>query len=408
MPAAATPPRVFLHVDMDAFYAAVEQRDHPEYRGRPVVVGSPPDQRGVVATASYEARTYGIHSAMPSREAGQRCPHAVFLPPDMPRYEMVSAQVFAIFDRYTPYVEGLSIDEAFLDVTGSLRLYGPGEEIARRIKADVLSELALTCSVGVAPNKFLAKLGSEYRKPDGLTVLPFDRKSIVAFLRPLPVTRLWGVGKVTRQAFDRAGLHVIGDVQDAPLALLQSVVGPHSAAHLRALAFGDDPREIELDVREKTISREHTFLHDEKSRGALDQILFELVEDVARRLRADGRLATGGRLKIRWKDFETFTRQRPFPRPTRIEEDLHALAEALFRDVALEQPVRLIGFGVTGLTERAGSRQLDLFDLPVETRAKKENLDRAVDRIREAHGADAIRRARNLPRRPPRGGSPRP
>ena len=399
MPASAPPPRVFLHVDMDAFYAAVEQRDHPEYRGKPVVVGAPPDQRGVVSTASYEARTFGIHSAMPSREAGQRCPHAVFLPPDMPRYEMVSAQVFAIFDRYTPYVEGLSIDEAFLDVTGSRRLYGPGEEIARRIKADVLSELALTCSVGVAPNKFLAKLGSEYRKPDGLTVLPFDKKSIVAFLRPLPVTRLWGVGKVTRQAFDRAGLHFIGDVQDAPLPLLQTVVGPHNAAHLQALAFGEDPRDIELDVREKTIYREHTFLHDEKSRGTLDQILFELVEDVARRLRADGRLATGGRLKVRWKDFETFTRQRPFPRPTRIEEDLHALAQALFRDVVLEQPVRLIGFGVAGLTERDGARQLDLFDLPVESRAKKENLARAVDRIRATHGPGAIRRARNLPRR---------
>ena len=403
MPAAATPPRVFLHVDMDAFYASVEQRDHPEYRGKPVVVGSPPDQRGVVATASYEARVFGIHSAMPSREAGQRCPHAVFLPPDMPRYEMVSAQVFAIFDRYTPYVEGLSIDEAFLDVAGSRRLYGTGEEIGRRIKADILAELALTCSVGVAPNKFLAKLGSEYRKPDGLTVLPFEKKAIVAFLRPLPVTRLWGVGKVTRQAFDRAALHTIGDVQDAPLPLLQSVVGPHNAAHLRALAFGEDPRDIELDVREKTLSREHTFLHDEKSRSAVDQILFGLVEDVARRLRADGRLATGGRLKIRWKDFETFTRQRPFPRPTRLEDDLHALAQALFRDVAFEQPVRLVGFGVTGLTEREGSRQLDLFDGPVDSRSKKEALENTVARIRQDHGPAAIRRARNLPRREPGG-----
>ncbi|MGD9612356.1 MAG: DNA polymerase IV [Kiritimatiellia bacterium] len=403
MPAAAPPPRVFLHVDMDAFYASVEQRDHPEYRGKPVVVGSPPDQRGVVATASYEARVFGIHSAMPSREAGQRCPHAVFLPPDMPRYEMVSAQVFAIFDRYTPYVEGLSIDEAFLDVTGSQRLYGSGAEIGRRIKADILSELALTCSVGVAPNKFLAKLGSEYRKPAGLTVLPFEKKAIVAFLRPLPVTRLWGVGKVTRQAFDRAALHTIGDIQDAPLPLLQSVVGPHNAAHLRALAYGEDPRDIELDVREKSLSREHTFLHDEKSRSALDHVLFGLVEDVARRLRADGRLATGGRLKIRWKDFETFTRQRPFPRPTRLEEDLHGLALALFRDVVLEQPVRLVGFGVTGLTERAGTRQLDLFDLPVDSRSKKESLARAVDRIRQDHGPAAIRRARNLPPRNPRG-----
>ena len=401
MPDSASPSRVFLHVDMDAFYASVEQRDHPEYRGKPVVVGSPPDQRGVVATASYEARAFGIHSAMPSREAGQRCPHAIFLPPDMPRYEMVSAQVFAIFDRYTPYVEGLSIDEAFLDVTGSRHLYGSGAEIGRRIKADVLSELALTCSVGVAPNKFLAKLASEIDKPDGLTVLPFDSKAIVSFLRPLPVTRLWGVGKVTRQAFDRAALHTIGDVQDAPLALLQSVVGPHNAAHLRSLAFGEDPREIELDIREKTISREHTFLHDEKSRSALDNTLFELVEDVARRLRADGRLATGGRLKIRWKDFETFTRQRPFPRPTRIEEDLQALAHALFRDVVLEQPIRLIGFGVTGLTEHDQARQLDLFDLPVETRSKKEKLDQAVDAIRKDHGPAAIRRARTLPPQQP-------
>lgn len=326
----------------------------------------------------------------------------------MPRYEMVSAQIFDIFGRYTPFVEGLSIDEAFLDVTGSQRLYGTGEEIARRLKADVRSELALTCSVGVAPNKFLAKLGSEYRKPDGLTVLPFDRKAIVAFLRPLPVTRLWGAGKVTRQAFDRASLHTFGDVQDAPLSLLQSVVGPHAAAHFRSLSFGDDPREIELDVREKTISREHTFLHDEKSRGTLDSILFELVEDVARRLRADGRLASGARLKVRWKDFETFTRQRPFPRATRIEEELQALAQALFRDVVLEQPVRLIGFGVTGLVEHDHARQLDLFDLPVETRAKKEKLDQAVDRIREKHGPAAIRRARTLPPKKKNPGRPPP
>lgn len=397
--AAETRSPVFLHVDMDAFYAAIEQRDHPAYRGKPLVVGSPPDQRGVVATASYEARPFGIHSAMPSSEAGRRCPHAIFVPPDMPRYGMVSAQVFAIFNRYTPYVEGLSIDEAFLDVTGSRHLYGSGEEIARRIKNDILSELALTCSVGVAPNKFLAKLGSEYDKPDGLVVLPFERQAILDFLRPLPVTRLWGVGKITRQAFDRAALHTIGDIQDAPLALLKSVVGPHSAAHLQALAFGNDPREIKLDIREKTISREHTFLHDERSRTVMDDTLFGLVEDVARRLRADGRLAAAGRLKVRWKDFETFTRQRPFPRPTRVEADLQALAQALFRDVTLQQPVRLIGFGVTGLADHDTDRQLDLFELPDGSRAKKEQLDQTVDRIRRQHGTGAIRRARTLPRK---------
>lgn len=391
--------RVFLHVDMDAFYAAIEQRDHPEYRGKPLVVGSPPDQRGVVSTASYEARVFGIHSAMPSSEAGRRCPHAIFVPPDMPRYEAVSARLFDIFERYTPSVEGLSIDEAFLDVTGSLHLFGSGEQIALRIKTDVRSELDLTCSVGIAPNKFLAKLGSEFRKPDGLTLLPFDRNGITAFLRPLSVSRLWGVGKVTRQAFDRAALYTIGDVQDAPLSLLQSVVGPHAAAHLQALAFGEDPREIELDVREKSISREHTFLRDERSRSLLDTTLFELVEDVARRLRADGRQASTARLKIRWKDFSTITRQRPLQPPTRIEQDLQTIAQTLFREIRLEQPVRLIGFGVSGLAESSAACQLDLFDLSVETRTRQEQLDQTIDRIRQSHGPAAIRRARTLPPR---------
>lgn len=397
MPAPPTAKRVILHVDMDAFYAAIEQRDHPEYRGTPVVVGAPPNQRGVVATASYEARVYGIHSAMSSQDAGRRCPHAVFLPPDLPRYKEVSRQVFAIFERYTPLLQGLSIDEAFLDVSGSRRLFGSGETIARRIKADLQNELELTASIGVAPNKFLAKLGSEYRKPDGLTVLPFDRAGIVAFLRPLPVTRLWGVGKVTRQAFDRAALYTIGDIQEASPALLKNVVGVHSATHLRALAFGEDPSEVELDIRDKSLSREHTFLLDERSRPRLENTLFELVDDVARRLRADGRLAATGRLKLRWKDFSTLTRQRAFARPTRGEGDLHAMAAALFKEIPLEQPVRLIGFGVSNLVDSDASQQLDLFNLAVETRTRQEHLDQAVDQIRAQHGRSAIRRARTLP-----------
>jgi len=381
---------------MDAFYASVEQRDHPEYRGKPLVVGSPPTQRGVVATASYEARQFGIHSAMPSSEAGRRCPQAIFVPPNMALYAEVSAQIFSIFGTFTPYVEGLSTDEAFLDVTGSRRLYGSGEDIGRRIKSEILETFGLTCSVGVAPNKFLAKLGSEFQKPDGLTVLPFDPQAIVAFLRPLPLTRLWGAGKVTRQAFDHAALHTIGDIQDAPMELLKSIVGPHSAAHFRALSMGEDPREIQLDTREKTLSREHTFLKDERSRSLLDSTLYELVENVARRLRADGRFATGGRLKIRWKDFETFTRQRPFPHPTRIESDLQTLAQSLFRDIRLSQPIRLIGFGVTGLVMDPGKQQLDLFDLPIETHTKKEQLEDVVDEIRNTHGRTAIQRARSI------------
>ena len=399
---------VFLHVDMDAFYASVEQRDHPALQGKPVVVGAPPTQRGVVSAASYEARAFGIHSAMPSPEAGRLCPHAVFIPPDMERYERESARIFSIFERYTPLVEALSIDEAFLDVSGSIHLFGSGERIARKIKADVFSELSLTCSVGVAPNKFLAKLGSEYDKPNGLTIIPFNRKGIVEFLRPLSVTRLWGVGKVTRQAFDRAGLYSISDVQDASPELLKSVVGPHSASHLKQLSFGDDPRAIELDVREKSISREHTFLHDERARARVESVLLDLVEDVSGRLRADGRFASVGRLKIRWKDFETITRQRPFPAPTRIEEDLRSMAQSLLREVPLERPVRLVGFGVSGLSESVGARQLDLFDPPGEARHKKERLDRTVDQIRVQHGPSSIRRARTLPPNAPSPpGSPR-
>ncbi|MBR3582250.1 MAG: DNA polymerase IV [Kiritimatiellae bacterium] len=410
----ADAPRVFVHVDMDAFFAAIEQRDHPEWRGKPVVVGAPPDQRGVVSTASYEAREYGIHSAMPSSEAGRRCPHAIFVPPDMVRYEQVSAQVFGIFNRYTPYVEGLSIDEAFLEVAGSRRFYGDGREIAERIRADIRRETGLTCSAGVAPNKFLAKLGSEYRKPDGLTVLPFGRAEIAAFLRPLPVTRVWGVGKVMRMALDRAALHTIGDLQDAPEALLRHVAGPHGAAHLRALAYGDDPREIELDVREKTISREYTFLRDETSRAVLEDTLLDLVDDVAARLRTDGRLASLGRLKLRWQGFETLTRQRPFYRPTNLEEDLRAMAHDLFRSVDLSHPVRLIGFGVGDLgSDAPRPRQLDLFDPATGApaapssatearRGKQARLARTADGIRERFGRKSLRRARTLPPPPPR------
>ena len=410
----ADAPRVFVHVDMDAFFAAIEQRDHPEWRGKPVVVGAPPDQRGVVSTASYEAREYGIHSAMPSSEAGRRCPHAVFVPPDMVRYEQVSAQVFGIFGRYTPYVEGLSIDEAFLEVAGSRRFYGDGREIAERIRADIRRETGLTCSAGVAPNKFLAKLGSEYHKPDGLTVLPFGKAEIAAFLRPLPVTRVWGVGKVLRMALDRAALHTIGDLQDAPESLLRHVAGPHGSAHLRALAFGEDPREIELDARDKSISREYTFLHDETSRSVLEDTLRDLVDDVAARLRADGRLAGLGRLKLRWQGFETLTRQRPFYRPTNLEEDLRSMALALFRSVDLAHPVRLIGFGVGDLGEDTPRpRQLDLFDFssgapapPAAAtearRGKQAKLARAADGIREQFGKKSLRRARTLPPPPPR------
>jgi DNA polymerase-4 len=376
---------------MDAFFASIEIRDNPSLRGRPVIIGAPPNQRGVVSTASYEARRYGVHSAMPSSEAGRLCPHGVFMPPDMPRYHAVSRQIFDLFGRYTPLVEPVSVDEAFLDVTGATRLFGPPPEIARKIKADILSTLRLTCSVGVAPNKFLAKLASELQKPDGLTVLPFDRPSVVAFLRPIPVSRIWGVGEATRADFERAAIRTIGDLQDTPLPRLSALVGPRNAAHFHALAFGDDTRPVETETREKSISREHTFPYDLSDPAALENTLFTLVEDVATRLRADGRLAATARLKIRWRGFDSHTRQRPLDPPTTLTPDLHSAARALLAEfLPLPRPVRLVGFGVANLLPPHST----LFS-PADT--PRARLDLAADAIRASHGPTSLLPARSIP-----------
>ena len=383
---------------MDAFFASVEIRDRPELRGKPVIIGSKPTERGVVSTASYEARRYGVHSAMPSSEAGRLCPHGIFLPPDMPKYAAVSRRIFDIFGRYTPLVEGVSVDEAFLDVTGAGRLFGPPEEIGRKIKADILREEQLTCSVGVAANKYLAKLGSEYRKPDGLTVVPFDPDAAAAWLRPLPIGSVWGIGKVTREAFLRAGVRTVGDLQDLPEPALRAVVGPNMADHFLNLAFGRDDRPVETEWLEKSISREHTFPFDERTPETIENCLFSLVEDVAARLRADGRLAGTAKLKVRWGAgaFETLTRQRPLDPPTRLGRDLHAAARALWAGVGLRHPVRLIGFGVTQLDVPA-LRQLSLFgDDDTPRRDRQERAERAADAIRSAHGPDSLRPAREL------------
>jgi DNA polymerase-4 len=386
-------PREILHVDMDAFFAAVEQRDRPELRGQPVIVGAPPDRRGVVATCSYEARVFGVRSAMPSREAGRLCPQGVFLPPDMPRYAAVSRQVFAIFERYTPLVEPVSIDEAFLDVTGSLRLFGDGAAIAGRLRAEIRAETGgLTASVGVAGNKFLAKLGSELHKPDGLTIVPRDRAGVIAFLAPLPVGRLWGVGQVLRQELERHGIRTIGDVQQASEPALAAVVGPHAAGHLLRLAFGEDEREVALESGEKSISREHTFDTDCRDPERLRVVLRDLADDVGRRLREAGRFAGAGRLKLRWDDFRTLTRQRPFPVPVCDDFSLRRHALELLEAEPLLRPVRLIGFGAFDLAE-ARTEQLTLFDDPAAGRDRRESLSRAVDRLRARLGPGRIGRA---------------
>ena len=376
---------------MDAFFASVEQRDRPELRGKPVIVGAPPDQRGVVSTCSYEARVFGVHSAMPSREAYRRCPQGIFVAPDMARYEEASRRVFAVFERFSPLVEPLSIDEAFVDVTGARTLFGDGQSIAVKMRAAIRSEVGLAASIGVAANMFLAKLASEKAKPDGLFVVPEGREAIVRFLGAQKIGALWGVGKVTGEALGRAGFKTVADVQSADFAYLCRTVGESLAAHLRALAFGEDSREVETEFEEKSLSREYTFLEDCRDRETVRETLKTLADEVGERVRTHGRYAAVGRIKLRWADFKTITRQAPFEVAVCDDFSLRAMALRLFDAERLVQPVRLIGFGVSGFCD--GRReQLSLFDDAPHAREKRERLCRAVDALREKLGPAAVSR----------------
>ena len=397
---------MFLHVDMDAFFASVEQRDHPEWRGKPVIVGALPNERGVVSTCSYEARRYGVHSAMPSREAGRLCPNGIFVHGDHAKYEAVSRQVFDIFERYTPWVEPVSIDEAFLDVSGATTLFGPPVRIAEAIREAIRTELELTASVGVAPNLFLAKLASDVHKPDGLTVVPEDPAGIQAFLDPLPVGRVWGVGTQTAERLRAMGCRTVRDLRGMSESVLASCLGSAAhAAHLLRLSRGEDDRVLVTSWQEKSISREHTFPQDEPRRTVVEDVLRDLADDVGRRLRIDGRHATVGKIKLRWGDFRTVTRQRPFPIPTRDDLSFRETALTLFGEAYDGRPVRLVGFGVTGLVDSAdaappGGTQLLLFDDDPQdmaakeasaSRNRRESLFRAIDSIRSRLGADAVK-----------------
>jgi nucleotidyltransferase/DNA polymerase involved in DNA repair len=388
---------VILHVDMDAFFAAVEQHDHPELKGKPVVVGSPPDRRGVVSTCSYEARRYGIHSAMPSRTAHQKCQHAVFLPVRMARYHEASKQIMDIFERFTPHVQPLSCDEAFLDVTGSQRLFGNGPEIARKIKAAILEETGLTCSVGVAPNLFLAKIASDMNKPNGLTLVPFSEKLIPAFLAPLPIKRMWGAGEKTQAVLKAHNIHTIGDLQTVNPQKLTEWIGERAAASFRLRAFGIDDRAVETDSEEKSISNEITFGEDEANPELVEQRLLDLADKVGSRLRKAEFYASTVHIKVRWKDFSTITRQRRLDPVCCDDITLRETALELLRKEGLHSPVRLIGFGVSGLRESADEPQMDLFQtLETQTSKKREALSRAVDAIREKFGRRSIRRGSSL------------
>jgi DNA polymerase-4 len=378
--------RAIVHVDMDAFYAAVEQRDRPEIRGRPVIVGADPHGRGVVSAASYEARVFGIHSAMPIGRAYRLCPHAVFLPVDMAKYAYESDRIMAVLAEFTPLVEPLSLDEAFLDVTGSARLFGEPLGIARQIKARIRTEIGLTASAGVAPNKFLAKIASDLRKPDGLVLVAPGEEA--QFLDPLPIRRLWGVGPRAESALRAMGIETIGQLARTPTARLQDRFGS-LGSHLAALARGGDARPVVPWHDPKSIGAEETFARDTKELSRLRTTLLGQAERVAAELRAQGLRGRTVTLKLRFADFRTLTRRDTIESPTADALDVFRRAWHLLEGVPRPQAVRLIGLSVSGLERGADSRQLSLFD----GGGRAERLGRLTDELRARFGAGAVRRA---------------
>lgn len=383
-------PRHILHVDMDAFYASVEQRDDPALRGKPLVVGGG-GNRGVVAAASYEARQFGVRSAMPMREARRRCPELLQVPVRMAHYKAVSDQVFAVFREITPLVEGLSLDEAFLDVTGSIALFGAAPDIAAAIKQQIQERTGLTASVGVAPNKLVAKIASDLDKPDGLVVVPPD--AVVTILDPLPVQVIPGIGKQTLDKLERHGIRRIADLRGAPSGTLDRLFG-RFAGRMRERASGIDERPVVSDRGSKSISAEETFSTDLVDPRQIQRELLRLTERTATRLRAKKLLAGCLQLKVRQADFTTFSRQRSLQPPSDTTATLHLAARELLQVWQREHvgaAIRLLGVGASDL---ATASQGDLF--AADTTAGKTSLDVTVDRIRERFGSVPVGRARTF------------
>lgn len=387
--------KTLLHVDMDAFFASVELLAHPEWRGKPLIVGSGPHERGVVSTCSYEARKYGVHSAMPSRTAYQLCPHAIFTPPNGKLYNTVSKRAFEVFERFTPYVEGVSIDEAFLDITGSIHLYGNAKSLGEALMREIKRECGVTCSVGIAPNRLLAKIGSEENKPNGLTIMPFESKEIIDFLKSKPVSILWGVGKKTVEILKPYGLTLCGDIQKLDLNRLALILKSNSAAEsLKRYSLGiSDDNVYWQESDEKSVSNEHTFGEDEYSRDVVHCQLLELVAKVGRRFREKKRWALTAKIKLRNAAFETLSKQTSFDTPSRDDITFREKAVALFNELwpknetfrSGNAATRLIGFGVTNICNTPEENfQLELFDnknSDTEKRKKRERLSETLDNL---------------------------
>lgn len=380
-------PRLILHADLDAFFASVEQLDDPAKRGRPVLVGGR-SKRGVVAAASYEARVFGCRSAMPMVRALELCPHAIVAPTRFARYSELSGRFMAILGRYSPLVESLSVDEAFVDCTGSVRLHGDGPTIARAIRAAVQVETGLTASVGVGPNKFVAKLATDARKPDGMTVAPTD--GLAGWLAPFAIERMWGVGPRTLPRFHAAGIRTFGDLQRMDTAVVAARLGDHALA-MRARALGHDDRPVEPEHERKGVGHETTFPEDLEHADDVLDALHDLTEGACLRLRAAGAVARRVTVKIRFGDFETVTRSSTLPEPTDRTLVLLAAAKELFRRWAAGGfvPVRLVGVRLECGDPGEGDQGL-LFGDP---RAERERaVDRVADAIAHRFGKDAIAR----------------
>lgn len=379
----SSPKRSILHVDMDSFFASIEQRDHPELRGKPVLVGYD-GPRGVVAAASYEARQYGCHSAQPMSIAKKRCKHAIIMPVRRDCYRNVSKKMFTILDSFSPVIEPLSIDEAFLDITGTERALGTARHVAQQIKLRIRRELNLVASIGVAPNKFLAKLASEMEKPDGLTLI--DESMIDTVLLPLPVTRLWGVGAVTAEKLARIGIRTIADLRACSPEAITQYFGVEGQRYLN-MSHGLDDRPVVPDREAKSISHEHTFEVNLENVEAVRQMLLSQTEQVARRLRKHQMVAKCISIKIRFGDFKTISRSKSLERATNVTTELWQAADEVFGQWQF-QPVRLIGITAERLSKR--EEQAELFSDPIQEREMR--LDEISDLIIDKFGRGAIKR----------------
>lgn len=370
-------------MDLDAFFASCEQQEHPEYQGCPVVVGARPGNRGVVAAASYEARKFGIHSAMPISEAYRRCPDAVFVRPDMENYRQHSRHVFQVLETLAPTVEAASIDEAYMDVSGLEKLLGTPEMIGQNIKQHIFTETGLTASVGIGPNRLIAKLGSEYHKPDGLTVVTPEQ--VLDFLAPMPVSNLRGLGRQTQKIFNQLGIKTIEQLRAVPLARLEQHLGKKAAASFNRQAFGIASDQVLPGQRRKSISKETTFMTDIRDNTVLHDALRELAADVARTARQEGLSGSVVTLKIRFEGFETHTRQYKCTTRTDDERDMLKTAWRLFLEGKLpKKPVRLIGIGISGWEEDQPA-QTDLFGQPEQQQDNKQLL-KTIDAVTEKFG----------------------